>query len=163
MDENFSHSLVNYSEHELIKKIGTIKKRLKQGNLVSGYHYDDLAYMVDELACFDLGRFMLINQGIDGYWTDYAINLPRDIVAKLSEMEQILFNSRVMKATYQRQQIFKRESQKKVKNANHLAAIPSGLMSELLDLDYSNINNIEITAVDLDAQSLPHSQQKYPN
>lgn len=162
MDKNFSHHLANYADEDLQNKITEIKNRLEHTNSISGYSFAELAKMVDELGLFDLGRFVLMNQGIDGYWTDYAINFPREKITTLPRLEQLILNSRVFMATYQRQQIFKRENQEKIQNGNHLASIPSGLMSELLDLDYSGISEIELTAVDLDTNAFIYSEEKYP-
>ncbi len=163
MQSNFSHKLTNYSSEELDQRISEIKHGLiANSSFLSGYSSQQLINIVDELAGFDLGKFLIINQGVNGYWTDYLINTPRDKISQLPELEQSIMLSSLITATYQRQQIFKRENQLKVSNGNHLASIPSGLMSELLDLDYSQIDNINITAIDLDLQAFEYSQQKYP-
>ncbi len=163
MNNNFSHQFTEYDESMLQQKVASIKQRLSQTIPVSGLTYEELCDMLEQLAKIDIGKFFLINGGANGYWTDYFINFPRDKIASLPYIEQIIFNSEVMTATYQRQQIFKQQNQEKLQNGVHLAAIPSGLMSELLDLDYSSIKNIEITAIDLDQQSLEYSKQKYPD
>ena len=163
MNKNFSHHFINYDETMLQHKVASIKQRLSRTIPVSGLAHEELCDMLEQLTKIDLGKFFLINGGANGYWTDYFLNFPREKIASLPYIEQILFNSEVMVATYQRQQIFKQENQEKLHNGAHLAAIPSGLMSELLDLDYSFIPNIEITAIDIDQQSFEYSKQKYPD
>jgi hypothetical protein len=40
-------------------------------------------------------------------------------------------------------------------------SLPSGLMDDLLTLDYSNIPNVEFTAIDLDPDTLLEAKESY--
>jgi SAM-dependent methyltransferase len=74
---------------------------------------------------------------------------------EISELESfVLTRAPVMLATQQRFQFFLAENQKQVKNNAKLACIPSGMMGELLYLDYANIDNIELIGIDYDKQTL---------
>ena len=165
MTYNFSHSLNNYSNEKINEFLVNLKEQIQANNnkFISGYTSNELLELADELKNFDLGRFLIINRGLDGYWTDYVLNYSRNNITNLTKLEQALFNSRIFKATYQRHQIFKRENQIMLLNGKHLASIPSGLMSELLDLDYSKVDYINLSAIDIDAQAFNYLKQKYKN
>jgi hypothetical protein len=157
---NYSHKHTQIDQNILNSNILECKQRLQ----CKYSEPDELALrlkLLEELTQFDLGQFLLINRGLNGYWTDYAINYPREQIDELHELEQCLLRSKPFYATYERQQIFKKINQTKVENGAHLAAIPCGLMSELLDLDFSQVNELQITGIDLDNDSLLLSQRKY--
>jgi SAM-dependent methyltransferase len=157
---NYSHKHTQIDQNILNSNILECKQRL-QSKYTDPVELALRLKLLEELTQFDLGQFLLINRGLNGYWTDYVINYPREQIGELYELEQRLLRSKPFYATYERQQIFKKINQTKVKHGAHLAAIPCGLMSELLDLDFSQVNELQITGIDLDNDSLLLSQQKY--
>ena len=162
MSTNYSHAYDNYDKNELEDKVSKIKSRLQvTKNFASSLSLEILFELLDGLQEFALGRFLIMNGGINGYWTDYVINFPREQINFLTDVEKIILNSYVMLATYNRHQIFKEENQKVVTDNAVLAAIPSGVMSELLDLDFSHVKNCNIFAVDLDKNAHLDSKNKY--
>lgn len=162
MSKNFSHVYDNYDKKELENKVIEIKNRLKlTKQFNSNLSLSRLFELLDGLQEFALGRFLIMNGGINGYWTDYVINFPREQINSLSVVEKIILNSYVMLATYNRHQIFKKENQKSVVDNAVLAAIPSGVMSELLDLDFSAVKKCNIFAIDLDKNAHLDSKNKY--
>lgn len=64
-----------------------------------------------------------------------------------------------MKHEAQRFGFFLEENQKSVHNNKHLACIPSGLMGELLYLNYDGIDNIQLTGIDYDPEALKGAQE----
>ena len=123
--------------------------------------------LLDQLAQFDFGRYVLQNQGINGYWTHYMLTYPwfglktgkNNRGETFSEMEHfILSRAPLMLATQQRFQIFLKENQKQVKNDAVLACIPCGMMNELLYLDFNNISNIRLTGIDYDAETFKDAE-----
>ncbi|MCF6766364.1 methyltransferase domain-containing protein [Thiotrichales bacterium 19S3-7] len=119
--------------------------------------------ILDQLSEFQFGRFLIQHQGINGYWTHYMLTHPwfgrktgKDLEGnQLTELEcYLLDKSPVLLATQQRFEIFLKENQKIVKNDATLACIPSGLMGELLYLDYSHIDEINLIGIDFDASAL---------
>ncbi|AUR52312.1 class I SAM-dependent methyltransferase [Aquella oligotrophica] len=164
MGTNYSHTYDIYDKSELENKVSKIKSRLSATkSFASSLSLETLFELLDGLQGFALGRFLIMNGGINGYWTDYVINFPREQVNSLSFVEKIILNSYVMLATHNRHQIFKKENQKAVADNAVLAAIPSGVMSELLDLDFSCVKNCNIFAVDLDKNAHLDSKNKYPS
>lgn len=124
--------------------------------------------LVDELAGFDFGRFLLQHHGINGYWTHYMLTHPwygrktdkNNRGDSFSKLEQfILDRSPIILATQQRFEIFLIENQKAVANDAKLACIPGGLLGELLYLDFTGIDAIELIGVDFDRDALKGASQ----
>jgi sugar/nucleoside kinase (ribokinase family)/ubiquinone/menaquinone biosynthesis C-methylase UbiE len=116
--------------------------------------------LIDELSQFDFGRYLLENQGINGYWTHYMLTHPwfggktgkNNRGELLSKMEHfVLEKAPLMLATQQRFQIFLTENQKQVKEHAKLASIPCGMMNELLYLNFEHIKEIQLIGIDYDA------------
>lgn len=119
--------------------------------------------LLNGLNQFDFGRYLLQNQGINGFWTHYMLTHPgygrktgkNNRGEALTELEAFLLDKApTMLATQQRFEIFLKENQKQVKNHAKLACIPSGMMGELLYLDYKDITDIELIGVDYDHKTL---------
>ncbi len=110
--------------------------------------------ILKQLSQFELGRFLLANKGLNGYWTSYTIiHGPKK--TSLTPLEKWLLNKAPsVKATQARFQIFQQQLQNYLKSESKVASIPCGLMDELLGLDYSNTKDIRITGIDLDEKSL---------
>jgi SAM-dependent methyltransferase len=66
----------------------------------------------------------------------------------------ILEESPLMLATQERFLIFLNENQKHIKEGASLSCLPCGKMGELLYLDYSSINNIQLTGFDIDENAI---------
>jgi len=124
--------------------------------------------LLSELSQFDFGRYLLMNQGVNGFWTHYMLTYPwfgrgkenDDANTPLTAMESFLLNKApAMLATQQRFEIFLRENQKSVTNKSTLACIPSGMMGELLYLDYANIDTVNLIGIDYDACALKDAKQ----
>jgi len=123
--------------------------------------------LLDQLTQFDLGRYLLQNQGVNGYWTHYFLTHPwfgrktgkNNRGEPLSKLEKFLLDkSPVLLATQQRFEIFLKENQQQVKDHAKLACIPCGMMGELLYLDYHNIGNIELVGIDYDLNTFNDAQ-----
>lgn len=119
--------------------------------------------LLTHLSQFDFGRYLLQNQGINGYWTDYMLTHPwfgretgkNNRGEPMGELESFILNrSPLMLATQERFSIFLNENQKQVKDGAQLASIPCGLMGELLYLNYNNISNITLYGFDYDPETL---------
>ena len=119
--------------------------------------------ILEQLQAFDFGRFLIQNEGIDGYWTHYMLTYPRlgrktgrnNRGELLTELEHFILDcSPLMLATQARFDIFLKENQQAVCEEATLACIPSGLMAELFYLDYRDIDKIKLVGIDLDEQSL---------
>lgn len=148
-----------------------IRTRIKaQGD--KEFSVDQQLDILEQISQFDFGRYLLQNQGINGFWTHYMLTHPwfgrktgknnrGEAFTKLESF--FLDKAPTMLATQQRFEIFLKENQKHVKNNAKLSCIPCGMMGELLYLDYKNINNIELVGIDYDANTLQDAQMLAEN
>lgn len=163
-ETNLSHT----ERNTLPEAIESIAKKIKQRG--------DLAYisvarqleLLQSLSQFELGRFLLQRGGLNGYWTDYIINHPKQgrLTGLNSENQPftqlelfLLDQAPTCLATQQRFEIFKREIQNRLHDGVILASIPCGLTADLLDLDFSQIPHFSIYGIDIDPESLIQSQK----
>lgn len=147
----------------LEKTLQMVTQRIKAEGDKSYITIQDQLELLNQLKDFDFGRYLLQNQGLNGYWTHYMLTHPWHgrITGKnnrgntMPPLERfILDKSPVFVATQQRFALFLRENQTQVKNNAKLASIPCGMLGELLYLDYSGINNIELFGIDYDQNAL---------
>ncbi len=161
MDQNrlISHAILPETIEKRIEKISV---RIRQQGDKPYATVKQQLDLLEQLKAFDFGRYLLQNQGINGYWTHYMLTHPwfgrktgkNNQQESLSELESfILDRSPLLQATQQRFEIFLQENQKQVKNDAHLASIPCGMMGELLYLNYENIRNISLIGIDYDADT----------
>ncbi len=116
-----------------------------------------------ELAGFELGRFLLDNLGLNGRWTSYVLMYPERGACTglssdgtpLAELEAwLLGRCPMVLATQQRFRRMRALTQPLLRSGMRLASLPSGLMDDLLTLDYSAVDDISLTALDLDPEAL---------
>ncbi|MCC2667045.1 MAG: SAM-dependent methyltransferase [Gammaproteobacteria bacterium] len=114
-----------------------------------------------QLADFDFGRFLLQNQGINGYWTHYMLTYPLEKNnSHQTDLEKFLLEcAPTVLATQERFKLFLKENQKTVENNKKLACIPCGMMGELLYLNFSEINSIQLIGIDYDASTLEDAKK----
>lgn len=106
-------------------------------------------------------RYMIVNKGLNGYWTEHVLNLQSLSHVSVSNFEKkILGELPLVKATQERDEIFHKVNQQLIKNGDSLAAIPCGLSRELLQLNYNNFSRINLTAIDIDPEALTLSQSR---
>lgn len=164
MDERLkSHATSPQSVQEVVAKTSARIKKDGDKEHVSVARQLEL---LQELTEFSFGQFLLVNQGIDGYWTHYILTHPwygrktgkNDRDQPPSEMESFLLDrAPTILATQQRFEIFLAEIQPSVVNAAVLASIPCGMMGELLYLDYKKIDDIKLVGIDYDANALQYA------
>ena len=119
--------------------------------------------ILEQLTEFDLGRFLLQNKGLNGFWTSYII-LNGIKKSNLSPLEEwMIHKSPIVLATRERFYIFRRELQKILKNNMVIASTPCGLMDDLLSLDFSQLSNIQLKGLDLDPESIKLATENIKN
>lgn len=115
--------------------------------------------ILSELSQFELGRFLIERGGLNGFWTHYVVSHPEKPKKLSSLLETFLLErAPTCLATQERFVIFKREIQKEISEGCIFASIPSGLMGEFLDLDFSLLSSFSLQAIDLDLETLSQAK-----
>ncbi len=122
---------------------------------------DEIGPVTEKLDCLEelskgaFGQFLLMNRGVNGYWSDVAYGRIKMHHPPLQPIEKFMTeHSPLFIARYEALTIAQRRAQKLVENGCIFASLPSGRMRELLELDYSDIEDFKLVACDLDAESL---------
>ena len=112
--------------------------------------------LIQQLSEFGLGQFLIGRGGLNGYWTHYIISHPeKKHERQLYPLEAFLLNhAPICLATQQRFIHFKAAITLQIANGCSFASIPSGLMAEFLDLDYTDIDSFTLHGFDLDPETL---------
>lgn len=113
--------------------------------------------LLQSLMGFELGRFLLRNKGLNGYWTSYVIKQrksPSD-----HPLENWILQKSLMPLLRERFITFKRLLQERLISNMTLGSVPCGLMDDLLELDYSKVQNINLVGMDADLESLSFAHE----
>jgi len=156
--------LSNFVSQELLNEcIKTSASRIKAEGDKTYVTVARQLELLEQLSNFDLGRYLLVNKKLNGYWLHYIKTFPwfgrkanqNNRGEACGELEDFLLNRAPrLIAEQQRFKIFLYESQRNVIQDAKLASIPCGMMDELLYLDYANIDSIELTGMDMDADNI---------
>ncbi len=139
----------------------SVEARLREMGDMPGFTVEQQIRLLKDLASFDLGIFMLKNQGLNAYWTHKVVThiSGQTSTHQMSDLEyQILEKFPMILATRERFGIFRQQLQARLKPGLTLASVPCGIMGELLLLDYGSNPNINLIGVDLDRQALNGAQ-----
>ncbi|CAG9000794.1 MAG: hypothetical protein CENE_02801 [Candidatus Celerinatantimonas neptuna] len=120
-----------------------------------------LLLLLDELMKFELGVFLLDNQGINGYWIDHVVNwVPTaQKPPEMSELEYIIYSQFPSAlATRERHQIFLQLIQDRIDLVQCALSVPCGLMSEFFQLNSEHIFSTHFVGLDLDERVLELTQ-----
>ncbi|MDQ1015672.1 class I SAM-dependent methyltransferase [Streptomyces afghaniensis] len=118
---------------------------------------EDTLELLRQLQQFDLGRFLLHNRGLNGYWTSYIFrNEPQGPVTPL---EHWLLNNSLLCQARERFHRFKELVAECVADGVTLASVPCGVMDDLLEQDYRGVTGFRLVGVDLDEESLGHAAE----
>ena len=165
---NLNSNITHGSSQDLEAAINEIKQQiLKEGDKDDSTATERFK-ILEELAKFNFGKFLIINKGINGYWTRYMVLHPQDgrLSGKNDENKAhgafetwLLDRAPVLLATQERFFNFQRLLQGQLKEGVSLASIPCGLMDDLLGLNYYGLNDFSLTGIDIDEDSLKYAKQ----
>ncbi len=135
-------------------RLDAIRDRLRQGGDAPGASVERQLELLDELAGFELGRFLLVNRGLNAAWTHRVVTYVPGTAAAGS-LEQTVFEKLpATLATRERFGLFRAELQALLRPGAVMASVPCGLMGELLLLDYAQHQDVRLIGIDLDRQAL---------
>lgn len=121
--------------------------------------------ILEQLKEFELGRFLLVNRGLNGYWTDEILNRPVESNRKeqyTNSLEEYLFEeSPTFAARREAQRTIHNEVSPKLRPGSTVASFPSGLMSEVLLAKTERFSGVEVFAIDLDAENFALIRERY--
>jgi len=158
MTQTISHQNTPFNDEGLTNAlVQKVEERLKKAEQLI-LPLDRTLELLHQLKQFELGRFLLHNRGLNGYWTAYIF---QHAYGKQPEtaLESWLLNKSLLIQARERFHRFKVELAQHVREGVHLASIPSGLMDDLLQLDYRGIQDFRLTGIDVDVQSLELARQ----
>lgn len=142
--------------------LSAVRARIEAAGPMPGATVEQQLALLDELAGFELGRFLIEHRGLNAYWTHQIVTYRSD-VARAGGASGDLY-SRIFQtlpsalATRERFGIFQRELQALLRPGLTLASVPCGVMGELLLLDYAACPDVSLVGIDLDAQAIDAAQ-----
>lgn len=142
------------TEVNLEVEIKRIKTQILASDSPEDYKTESIR-LVDLLSEFDLGRFLICNKGLNGYWTSYVVRYPETRTNVENELERwLLDSSPAFVATQERYKNFQKIINENLREDIKLASIPCGLMDDILRLDLQRFKNLNLMGADLDQDSL---------
>ncbi|MCH9625891.1 MAG: hypothetical protein S4CHLAM123_10760 [Chlamydiales bacterium] len=164
--------LTHYEDSSPLKvMVDQLTKKIRERGELPHVTVDRQLEILNQLADFPLGQFLIQNKGLNGYWTNYVLTHPskrRESGLNLegqhfSDLEDFILNrAPTVLATQERFVIFQEEIQKHLQEGVVVASVPCGLMSDLLMLDYSQLNTYQIIGVDRDSKAIQSIYQNIP-
>ncbi|PWU07551.1 MAG: hypothetical protein C5B43_00150 [Verrucomicrobia bacterium] len=150
---------VSHGEENDIQNVyAKTKERLEQSTQLV-FSKEETLRLLEELMQFELGRFLLQNKGVNGYWTSYIILRGLEKVLSNDLEKWMLHRCPLVLATRERFDIFQKEIQKRLHSEMKLASIPCGVMDDLVTLNLQDLTNISFDGIDLDESSLVMAQE----
>lgn len=135
-------------------RLEAIRGRLREAGDVPGAGVERQLALLDELSRFELGRFLIMNRGLNAEWTHRIVTYVTGS-APAGSLEQTVFEKLpATLATRERFGIFRAELQALLRQGAVMASVPCGLMGELLLLDYAQHRDVRLVGIDLDRQAL---------
>ncbi len=160
-----SHGSKNESIEETIERI---KQRIIETGDKPHVTVARQLELINELAGFPLGQFLLQNSGFNGYWTDYLIEHQYErrfsgIDAQgrsLTQLEKFILDKHPLPlATQQKHLHSLKVIQNYVQDGVVLASLPCGVMRDFLKLNFTGVKNFRLVGIDIDFQSLEYANK----
>ena len=143
--------------HDMEPLLRSVRERLRAAGDMPGATVAQQLELLDQLAEFELGRFLLANRGLNAYWTHRLVTYAGQDgeTADMTALERrVVEQLPAVLATRERFGVFRRQLQGLLEPGMALASVPSGWMGELLLLDYAGHTGISLVGVDLDQSAL---------
>jgi SAM-dependent methyltransferase len=151
------------SHKEELKSLDVFLEDLEKRSENLALPLEDEKKLLTMLFEFELGRFLLKNKGLDGYWTSYIISNSFGKKGSHPLEDWILNKAPVVLATRERFGIFQKLIGSHIKKGAAFASIPCGVMDDLLTLDPLQKENLQLVGIDLDGNSLKKAQENSKN
>lgn len=145
---------------DILSECQKISHRLSQDGSIDESTKELLLAYLNQLQEFELGRFLIKNQGaLSGYWTYYIIVGFTESPSLHRLEKEIIETAPSVLATRQRFDIFQSLLLKNIQSNTVVCSIPCGVMADLLTLDLpGTIENVRFVGIDLDQAALNLAQ-----
>lgn len=157
LTKTVSASLTHHSPDKLSKadisvEFQLIKNRLENEFKDNPAKKTELLQLLDALSEFALGRFLIKNKSLSGYWTWYVIQ-GGNTDSMTSPVEKYLIErAPAILATRQRFALFQSLLIQFIQSDSIVCSLPCGMMADLLTLNLSaEISGVRFVGIDLDA------------
>lgn len=112
----------------------------------------ELLNTLDALSEFELGRFLIKNKSLSGYWTWYVILGFNDHVVTSPVEKYLIEKAPAILATRQRFSIFQSLLTRYIQSHSVVCSLPCGMMADLLTLELpGEVGEVRFVGIDLDA------------
>ncbi len=146
---------------DFIQLFEAIKNRIMIEPCASYTTVEEKLDILHQLATTPMGCFLLENKAYNSFWADYSIGHPSFIEKKsapLTTIEKFLLEkSPGIIAIRERYKTVMDILQSTLFEDIQIASLPCGTMTDLLNLDYSDLNKFTMTGVDQHLKSLEYS------
>lgn len=133
-----------------------IERRLRQADRLV-LPLSETLEILEQLQQFELGRFLLHNRGLNGYWTSYIFrNEPE---GQITPLEHWLLNNSLLCQARERFHRFKEEIAGCVTEGAVLASLPCGVMDDVLQQDYRGLKKFKLVGIDIDEESIRYAKE----
>ncbi|WP_051823731.1 SAM-dependent methyltransferase [Streptomyces sp. NRRL S-1448] len=151
------HTTTKVDDDRRTKEIAAeIEQRLRQADRLV-LPLDETLELLAQLTQFELGRFLLHNRGLNGYWTSYIFR--NEPTGPTTPLEHWLLNNSLLCQARERYHRFKEEIAARITDGAALASIPCGVMDDLLQQDYDGVTDFRLVGIDLDEESIGYARK----
>ena len=159
-----SRMITHVPEPERIDTVvSTIRDRIMAAGDLPHVTVAEQLDLLEQLADFPFGRFLMSNRGWNGYWTHQVVvyhpqvgrqSGADEVGRPYTALERKVLDFPLCRATQERFTHFRAALQKQVRTGVRMGSLPCGLMDDLLGLDFSGVSRYTLVGIDLDTDSL---------
>lgn len=140
------------TKEDIARELEQIKERLTAEFESDSEKLTSLLQTLEEFSQFELGRFLIKNKSLSGYWTWYIILGFRNNTITSPVEKFFLEKAPVILATQQRFAIFQSLLMKHIKSNSVVCSLPCGMMADLLTLNLpEGVKQVRFVGIDLDS------------
>jgi SAM-dependent methyltransferase len=141
--------------------VANIKQRIKNEGDTEFATAREKLEVLDGLLEFELGRYFVLNQGLDGNWSHFIAyeypKLPENLKPKPS-MERMLTEVLGDFELKVRLEMAKEILQRELKEGISILSVPCGIMAALSTLDFSKLSQFRLYGVDIDQEVIKRAK-----
>lgn len=108
--------------------------------------------LLESLAAFDLGRFLLLNGGLSGWWTSYVFT--HDGTEAGTDLERWLLQHSTLAGIRERYERLSHLVAARLVPGLRVASVPCGVMDDVLRQPTALLHGVSVVGADIDDESL---------